>query len=83
MRRVETGVATGDGTLASHLKTRQLFNAKVTLIHMEGKRVVLRRNIIVSRHNEHAEEEEKEEIVLRHLYLKKDDVTPSEKNTAV
>lgn len=72
MRRVETGVATGDGTLASHLKTRQLFNAKVTLIHMEGKRVVLRRNIIVSRPNEHAEqEEEKEEIVLHHLYLKR------------
>lgn len=38
LRRVETGVATGDGTLASHLKTRWLFNAKVTLIHMDGEK---------------------------------------------
>lgn len=73
MRGVETGVATGDGALASHLKTRWLFNAKVTLIHMDRKKVVSRRNVIVSHHNEHAE---KEEIILRHLYLKRDDVTP-------
>lgn len=42
------------------------------------KKVVSRRNIIVRRHNEHAAEEEEEEaaaeIVLRHLYLKEDDV---------